>query len=222
MLDLFLHLDEHLREFTQQYGSWTYGILFAIVFCETGLVVTPILPGDSLLFAAGYVASLGSLDIWILGALLIVAAIAGDTVNYHLGYFLGPRVLRGDARRWLNASHLERTHRFFERYGAVTIILARFVPIVRTFAPFVAGIGAMAYRKFLVYNVIGGILWVVLFLGAGYWFGNIPLVKDNFPLVVMAIVFISVMPMVIEFVRARAAKRKASLESANVSSHVQE
>lgn len=199
MLDMLLHLDRHLHELTLEYGVWMYAILFLIVFCETGLIVTPFLPGDSLLFAAGAIASLGSLDVWLLGGLLVVAAISGDTVNYHCGFFLGPKVLRGE-RSWLfNRRHLDRTHAFFERYGGKTIILARFVPIVRTFAPFVAGVGAMRYRRFIAYNVLGGIAWVVGFVAAGYLFGQWKFVQENFYLVMLAIIVLSVLPMVWEW-----------------------
>ena len=201
LIEFVMHLDQHLVDLTAAYGGWIYGILFVIIFCETGLVVTPFLPGDSLLFAAGAVAALGSINIWVLGLLLIVAAVVGDTVNYHVGYFLGPKVLRGESSRWLNRRHLERTHRFFERYGARTIILARFVPIVRTFAPFVAGVGAMHYRRFLLYNVTGGVIWVIAFLGAGYWFGNWPAVQENFTLVVLGIIVVSLLPMLFELLR---------------------
>ena len=201
LIEFVMHLDQHLVDLTAAYGGWIYGILFVIIFCETGLVVTPFLPGDSLLFAAGAVAALGSINIWVLGLLLIVAAVVGDTVNYHVGYYLGPKVLRGESSRWLNRRHLERTHRFFERYGARTIILARFVPIVRTFAPFVAGVGAMHYRRFLLYNVTGGVIWVIAFLGAGYWFGNWPAVQENFTLVVLGIIVVSLLPMLFELLR---------------------
>lgn len=212
--ELLFHLDKHLVQLTESYGTWTYAILFAVVFCETGLVVTPFLPGDSLLFAAGAICSLGSLNIGTLWLLLVIAAVAGDTVNYQIGHYLGPRVLRGE-RSWLfNKKHLDRTHAFFERYGGKTIIIARFVPIVRTFAPFVAGVGAMTYRRFLVYNVVGGIAWVTGFLLAGYWFGNIPWVKKNFSSVILVIIFLSVLPMVVEYVRqARAAKAGRSESS---------
>ncbi|MFO0903338.1 MAG: DedA family protein [Pirellulales bacterium] len=203
MLDLILHLDRHLHDLTAEYGVWTYAILFAIVFCETGLVVTPFLPGDSLLFAAGAIASLGSLNVWLLGLLLTVAAILGDTVNYHLGYYLGPKVLRAEKNWLFNRKHLERTHAFFERYGGKTIILARFVPIVRTFAPFVAGVGAMRYRRFLAYNILGGILWVVGFVAAGYLFGQLPFIKKNFSLVILGIIFVSVLPMIWEYLSHR-------------------
>ncbi len=209
--ELLFHLDKHLAQLTDSYGTWTYAILFLVVFCETGLVVTPFLPGDSLLFAAGAICSLGSLDIGILWLLLVVAAVAGDTVNYQIGHYLGPKVLCGE-RSWLfNRKHLDRTHAFFEKYGGKTIIIARFVPIIRTFAPFVAGVGAMTYRRFLVYNVVGGVAWVTGFLFAGYWFGNIPWVKQNFSAVILAIIFLSVLPMFIEYFRhLQAAKRQKS------------
>ena len=212
VIELFLKLDKHLEKLTADYGGWTYAILFAIVFCETGLVVTPFLPGDSLLFAAGAIASLGTLDIGLLLVLLTVAAVLGDTVNYHLGKYLGPKVLRGEKSWLFNRKHLDRTHEFFERYGGKTIIIARFVPIVRTFAPFVAGVGSMSYRRFLAYNVIGGVIWVVGFTLAGYWFGQWPAVKRNFGLVIIGIIVISVLPAVFEFFRAKAeSRRKAQL-----------
>lgn len=207
---LFLHLDQHLEQLTSEYGAWTYVILFAIVFCETGLVFTPFLPGDSLLFAAGAIASLGTLDVWWLGLLLFVAAVLGDTLNYHLGFFFGPRVLRGEESWLWNKNHLERTREFFERYGGKTIILARFVPIVRTFAPFVAGVGAMRYRWFLAYNLIGGFIWVVGFVAAGYLFGTYPWVKKNFSVVVLAIVFVSVLPALFEYIRQRRAHLRST------------
>jgi membrane-associated protein len=214
VFDLLLHLDKHLADLTASYGTWTYAILFVVVFCETGLVVTPLLPGDSLLFAAGAICSLGSLNVGVLWLLLVVAAIAGDSANYQIGYYLGPKVLRGEHSRLFNKKHLDRTHAFFEKYGGATIIIARFVPIVRTFAPFVAGVGAMTYRRFLAYNVIGGVAWVSGFLFAGYWFGNIPWVKANFSSVILAIIVVSVLPMVYEYVRqtwlARASGRKTS------------
>jgi len=215
LLDWFLHLDELLPQVTSQYRGWTYAILFGIIFCETGLVVTPILPGDSLLFAAGYVASLegSALNVWVLCLLLTVAAVLGDTVNYHIGKYLGPRVLSGKLSRWLNPKHLEKTERFFEKYGAKTIILARFVPIVRTFAPFVAGVGSMNYSRFLVYNLAGGLFWVFSMTLAGYYFGNLPWVKNNFEIVVIAIVFLSVLPAVIEFLRHRFAAKLPAAES---------
>jgi membrane-associated protein len=210
-VDFFLHLDQHLAEVIQRYGTSTYALLFLIVFLETGLVVTPLLPGDSLLFAAGSFAGLGILRFWPLFFLLCAAAILGDTVNYAIGARLGPRVFHYPKSRFFNPEHLKKTHAFYEKYGGKTIIIARFVPIVRTFAPFVAGIGAMSYARFLGYNVIGGVLWVSVCLFAGYFFGNLPLVKQNFSLVVIAIVFISLLPAVIEYLRHRAeAKRKAA------------
>jgi membrane-associated protein len=204
LIDFVLHIDDHLHLLVQNYGVWTYAILFLIVFCETGLVVTPILPGDSLLFAAGAMAARGSMDVTLLSILLIVAAILGDACNYAIGKYMGPKVLERDGR-FLKRVYLERTHRFFEKYGGKTIILARFVPIVRTFAPFLAGVGTMTYARFAAYNVIGAVLWVVLFVGLGYWFGTIPIVERNFELVVLAIVFISIMPAVIEWLRNRRA-----------------
>ena len=203
-IDLFLHLDKHMNEVISQYGAFTHVILFIIVFCETGLVVTPFLPGDSLLFAAGVFAASGSLDIWILLISLSIAAILGDTVNYKLGQVFGEHA------RVINPKHIARTHEFYERYGPSTIIIARFVPIVRTFAPFVAGVGKMSYAKFLLYNVAGGLLWVFLLTLGGYFFANVPIVKDNFSVVVVAIIVISVMPAVFEFGRAWLGKRNAS------------
>lgn len=202
VLDLLLHLDRHLTDITAQYGTWTYAILFLIVFAETGLVVTPILPGDSLLFAAGAIAALGGLDVTVVVFLLIVAAILGDTVNYWIGARIGRRAFKGDIR-FIKQEYLVRTERFYEKHGGKTIILARFVPIIRTFAPFVAGIGVMEYRRFLIYNVVGGVVWVTLFTLGGYYFGNLPLVKQNFSLVVLAIIILSVLPIVIEFIKAR-------------------
>jgi len=202
IMDLFLHLDQHLGQLISQYGTWTHLILFLIVFCETGLVVTPFLPGDSLLFAAGTFAALGALDLWMVVLLLILAAIAGDTVNYWIGAYVGPRAFRGDIR-FLRKEYLDRTHAFYEKHGGKTIILARFVPIIRTFAPFVAGVGAMSYPRFITYNVVGAVLWVGLFVLGGYFFGNISVVRENFTLVILAIIAISVLPIVIEARRAR-------------------
>jgi membrane-associated protein len=201
-VDLFLHLDTHLGQVISQYGTWTYLILFLIVFCETGLVVTPILPGDSLLFAAGTFAALGDLDVRVMILLLVVAAILGDTVNYWIGAAIGPRAFQGNIR-FLKKEHLDRTHAFYEKHGGKTIILARFVPIIRTFAPFVAGVGAMSYGRFLTYNVVGAVLWVVLLVLAGFYFGNIPVVRENFTIVILAIVAISVMPIAVEAIRRR-------------------
>lgn len=202
LADFFLHLDKHLSQIISQYGIWTHLILFLVVFCETGLVVTPFLPGDSLLFAAGTFAALGALDLWLIVILLILAAIVGDSVNYWVGASIGPRAFRGDIR-FLRKEYLDRTHAFYEKHGGKTIILARFVPIIRTFAPFVAGVGAMSYSKFITYNVVGAVLWVGLFVLGGYFFGNIPVVRDNFSVVILAIIAISVMPVAIEALRAR-------------------
>jgi len=199
-IDLFLHLDDHLDQVIQTYGTWTYLILFAVIFCETGLVVTPILPGDSLLFAAGALAGLGWLDPTLLLVLLSAAAIAGDTVNYWIGAYVGPRAFSGDVR-FLKREYLDRTHRFYEKYGGKTIILARFIPIIRTFAPFVAGIGTMNYPRFLVYNVVGGVAWVATFVYAGYFLGE--RLKERFSLVILAIVVVSVLPIIVEWIRAR-------------------
>ena len=202
VVDFFLHLDEHLNQIVTTYGVWTHLILFAIVFAETGLVVTPFLPGDSLLFAAGALAALGSLDLWLLVVLLIGAAVLGDSVNYWVGAWIGPRAFSGNLR-FLRKDYLERTRAFYEKHGGKTIILARFVPIIRTFAPFVAGVGAMSYPRFIAYNIIGAVLWVGLFVPLGYFFGNMPTVKDNFSLVIFAIIGISVMPIAVEMFRAR-------------------
>jgi membrane-associated protein len=204
-IDLFLHLDEHLSVVIQTYGTWTYLLLFFIIFMETGFVVTPFLPGDSLLFAAGTFGSpaLGSaLNIWVLYVLLIVAAVAGDTANYWIGHFIGPRAFSGEVR-FLKKEYLERTEAFYQKHGGKTIVLARFIPIIRTFAPFVAGVGKMSYTHFVSYNIIGGIAWVTLFTWGGYFFGNLPFVKENFSFVVLAIILISVMPAIIEVMRSR-------------------
>jgi membrane-associated protein len=203
LVDILLHVDQHLQVIIQSYGGWTYLILFLIIFCETGLVVTPFLPGDSLLFAAGAFAATGVLDVGLLFVLLSIAAIAGDTVNYWMGNMVGPRVFRKEQVRFLNKKHLERTHQFYERHGGKTIIIARFMPIIRTFAPFVAGIGQMTYARFVLYNVAGGLLWIAICLFAGYFFGNLPIVKQNFSLVILAIIIISVLPALIEFIRQK-------------------
>lgn len=210
LIQILLHLDQHLAWFVQQYGAWVYALLFLIVFCETGLVVTPFLPGDSLLFVAGTLAAVGGMDPVLLMGVLAVAAILGDTVNYWIGHFFGDRVFATERLRFIKREHLERTQRFYARHGGKTIILARFVPIVRTFAPFVAGIGSMAYARFLLYNVVGGLLWVVGLVLAGYFFGNLPAVKNNLTLVILGIVFVSVLPMVFEYLRhARTAEGRA-------------
>jgi len=210
LIDLFLHLDKHLSQIIQNYGVWTYLLLFLVIFMETGFVVTPFLPGDSLLFAAGTFASpaLGSsLNIFLLWALLCAAAILGDTVNYWIGHFIGPKAFTGEVR-FLKKEYLDRTHEFYEKHGGKTIIIARFIPIIRTFAPFVAGIGAMNYGRFITYNVVGGVAWVTIFTFGGYYFGNLPFVKENFSLVVIAIIFISVVPMIFEFIKQRTSGAK--------------
>jgi membrane-associated protein len=204
-IDFFLHLDRHLAEIIARYGTWTYAILVAIVFCETGLVVTPFLPGDSLLFTAGALAALGTLDPWLLNLLLFVAVLSGDNVNYWIGRFIGPRAFTGHYR-FLRREHLERTHAFFERHGGRTVVLARFVPIVRTFTPFVAGVGAMSYPRFLAYSLAGGAFWVTAFLWAGFYFGNLPAVRANFSLVVLGIIVISVLPILIGILQERRKK----------------
>ena len=206
VIDLFLHLDTHMSGIIAQYGSWTYALLFVVIFVETGLVVTPFLPGDSLLFAAGTFAAIGALKIWAVFLLLAAAAVLGDSVNYWIGHYLGERAYN---IRWIKREYLERTHAFFEKHGGKTIFLARFVPIIRTFAPFVAGVGRMSYGYFFSYNVFGGIVWVGLFSAAGYWFGNIPFIRDHFSLVVLAIILVSVLPMVIEALKARRESRLA-------------
>jgi membrane-associated protein len=200
-IQILLHLDQHLTWFAQQYGAWVYALLFLIIFCETGLVVTPFLPGDSLLFVAGTLAAVGGMDPALLTVVLTTAAILGDTVNYWVGHLLGDRVFAADHPRFIKREYLERTQQFYARHGGKTIILARFVPIVRTFAPFVAGVGSMAYGRFLAYNVVGAILWVVGLVLAGYFFGNLPAVKNNLTFVILGIVFVSVLPVIFEYLR---------------------
>ena len=202
-VDVILHLDLHLRELAQTYGGWVYAFLFLIVFLETGVVVTPFLPGDSLLFVAGTIAAAGELNVHVLVLFLIAAAIAGDSLNYAIGRYLGPRVFRFEDSRFFKRAYVDRTHAFFERHGGKAIIIARFVPIIRTYAPFVAGIGAMDYRRFLIFNVTGAVLWVVLLTYAGFFFGNLPLVRNNLTAVILGIIVLSVMPAIIEFWRAR-------------------
>ena len=207
LIDLFIHLDTKLAELVAQYGAWVYGLLFAIVFAETGLVVTPFLPGDSLLFAAGALAATGALDVRLIVLLLIAAAVLGNTVNYSIGRFIGPRVFRAEdhagMHRLLNREHLDRAHAFFERHGGMAVVLTRFVPIIRTFVPFVAGAGAMRYSTFMLYNIAGGVAWVGICVGAGYAFGNVPIVKDNFTLVALGIVAVSVIPVLVEWLKHR-------------------
>jgi membrane-associated protein len=207
-VDLLLHVDEYLRDLVEMYGAWIYAILFTIVFAETGLVVTPFLPGDSLLFAAGALAATGALDVTVASVVVLSAAIIGDAVNYAIGRSVGRQVVRRAEtdprwRRWINPAYIARAHEFFERHGGKAIVLARFMPIVRTFVPFVAGIGEMSYPKFAFYNVAGAVLWVGVCVGAGYAFGNVPVVRDNFSLVAIGIVIVSVLPMAIEFIRYR-------------------
>jgi membrane-associated protein len=207
LVDFILHLDVHLNAIIQNFGIWTYLILFLIIFLETGVVVTPFLPGDSLLFAAGSFAALGSLNVWVLFIILTLAAILGDTLNYWIGHFIGPRAFSGNVR-FLKKEYLDRTHGFYEKHGGKTIILARFIPIIRTFAPFVAGIGAMDYPRFFLFNVTGAVLWVSLFTFGGYFFGNLPFVQDNFTFVILVIIVISVLPGVFEFLRDKYKTRK--------------
>ena len=200
-IDIVLHLDKHLDSLVLAYGVWTYAILTLIVFMETGVVVTPFLPGDSLLFAAGAIAARGTMNVYILGAALLLAAILGNTTNYFIGRYFGDRV---SSSKWIKKEYLDRTHEFYEKYGGKTLIITRFVPIIRTFAPFVAGVGKMSYAKFNVFNIAGGVLWVVSLVGAGYLFGDIPFVKNNFSLVVIAIIVVSFIPAVIEIIKIRA------------------
>jgi membrane-associated protein len=208
VIDFVLHIDRHLQALCADYGTWVYVILFIIVFCETGLVVTPILPGDSLLFAVGSMAAIGALDVTSAILILIAAAILGDTVNYSVGHYVGPKVFHEGHSRILNKEYLHRTHAFYEKHGGKTIIIARFLPIIRTFAPFVAGIGSMTYPRFLFFNVFGGVLWVLLFVLAGYWFGNIPVIQKNFSLVIIALVLIPAIPSVLEVIRIQLSRRK--------------
>lgn len=211
-VNIFLNLDQYLRTVIQTYGAWTYLLLFLIIFMETGLVVTPFLPGDSLLFTAGTFAALGAMKVSVLYLLLAAAAIFGDTVNYWIGHLIGPRAFSGRIR-FLKQEYLQRTHEFYERHGGKTIILARFVPIIRTFAPFVAGVGEMTYRKFLSFNVLGGLFWVALFVFGGYYFGNLPIVRQNFSLVVLAIILISILPGVVEYLKGRSAQKSARIKA---------
>jgi membrane-associated protein len=207
LIDFILHIDEHLVEIVREYGAWTYGILFLIIFAETGFVVTPILPGDSLLFAAGAIAATGVLNPWFLFLLLFVAAVMGDSVNYAMGSYFGMRVFKENSKIF-KLEYLRKTEHFFEKYGGKTIVLARFVPIVRTYAPFVAGASSMHYPRFIFYNVLGGAIWVGLFILVGYLFGNIPIVKNNFSLTVLGIIALSLVPIVVEFFKGKRRKKK--------------
>jgi len=210
LVQFILHIDKHLAVFIADYGTWTYAILFLIVFCETGLVVTPILPGDSLLFATGALSATTDLEIYIVMPLLIVAALCGDTVNYTIGHFFGPKIFHSDNSKWLNKQYLDRTHAFYEKHGYKAIIFARFIPIVRTFVPFVAGIAHMGYQRFIAICLLAAVLWVCIVTSAGLWFGQLPVVRDNFSLVVLAIIFLSIMPGIIEFAKANL-RRKSSI-----------
>lgn len=208
VIDLFLHLDVHLVEFVAQYGTWVYAMLFAIIFIETGLVIWPFLPGDSLLFAAGALSATGVLDIRLVALLLVTAAIAGDAVNYSIGRYAGPKIFtahdqEGFFHKLLNRDHLDKAHAFFEKYGGMAVVSGRFVPIVRTFVPFVAGAASMTASTFVFYNITGAIIWVAVCAGAGYLFGNVPVIKENFSLVAIGIVIVSVLPIAIEFLRSR-------------------
>ena len=213
-IEFILHLDVHLTAMCTTYGAWVYVILFVVVFCETGFVVTPFLPGDSLLFAVGALGAIGALDPWIASAVLVGAAVGGDTANYWIGHYVGPRVFHEEHSRFLNREYLVRTHVFYEKHGGKTIILARFLPIIRTFAPFVAGIGSMTYRRFILFNVVGGVLWVAVVLGSGFFFGNIPVVKANFSLVIIALVLIPGLPSVVEFIRIKMRRKAKKREAA--------
>lgn len=203
IMNFFIHIDEHLANVINLFGPWTYMILFAVIFAETGLVITPFLPGDSLLFAVGTLAGGGFLNIWAVYVVMLAAAVLGDTVNYWIGHRLGPKVFAKKNSRFFNKAYLEKTREFYQKHGGKTIILARFIPIIRTFAPFVAGIGKMHYRTFLLYNVAGGWLWVTLLTWAGYFFGGLPLVKTNFEYVILGIVVISLLPMLVEYINYR-------------------
>lgn len=215
LIDLILHMDKYLGQIIQNYGTWTYLLMFFVIFMETGFVVTPFLPGDSLIFAAGAFAGLGYMHIAVLYVVLAAAAIAGDTANYWIGHYIGPPAFSGNIR-FLKKEYLDRTHAFYEKHGGKTIIIARFIPIIRTFAPFVAGVGAMTYPKFIAYNVIGGLAWVALFSFGGYFFGNLPVVQQNFTFVIMAIIFISILPAIIEFIKGRQQAKKQAPPPASV------
>jgi len=212
IIDFILHIDQHLTELAAQYGVWIYGILFLIIFCETGLVVMPLLPGDSLLFAAGSIAAIGKMNIHLMVVLLIIAAILGDAVNFMVGKYFGEKLFSNPNSKIFKQSHLQKTQQFYAKHGGKTIILARFIPIVRTFAPFVAGMGHMTYHHFLAYNVIGGVLWVTIFSYLGYFFGNLPIVKDNLSLVLVAIIVLSILPGIVEIIRHKRAAKKASAQ----------
>ena len=208
-IDIVLHLDVHLLALTQEYGVWVYGILFLIIFCETGLVVTPFLPGDSLLFVAGALCGMGSLELGLLIPLLMLASFSGDNTNYWIGRLIGERLVKFSNGRLLKREHLEKTHAFYEKHGGKTILFARFLPIVRTFAPFVAGVGMMHYRLFVIFSALGSFAWISFFTVGGYFFGNIPVIKNNLTAMVLLIVFISILPGLIQFIRSR--RKRAQL-----------
>ena len=209
-IEFVLHIDVHLQALCGTYGGWVYAIIFLIVFCETGFVVTPFLPGDSLLFAVGSLVALGGLDAGIAGPLLVAAALSGDNVNYWIGRYVGPKVFHKENARFLNKEYLDRTHHFYQRHGRKTVVIARFLPIIRTFVPFVAGVGRMTYAIFLTFSVLGATLWVSLFIAGGYYFGNIPAIKNNFSIVILVLVLIPGLPALIEFLRMRFGKKKIS------------
>lgn len=201
--DFFIHLDHHIDQIIAQYGAWTYFIVFLIIFCETGLVVTPFLPGDSLLFVLGAMAAIGSLNLWFLIVLLCIAAILGDSVNYWIGHILAPKITSHQKIKFIKQEYIDRTQKFYEKYGGKTLIIARFVPIIRTFAPFLAGVGKMHYGRFLFYNIVGGLLWIFIFVLGGFFFGNLPFIKKNFTLAIFAIIIISIIPAIIEILKHR-------------------
>lgn len=210
LFDFVFHLDVHLRAFADMYGAWVYLFLFIMIFCETGLVVTPFLPGDSILFMIGTLSAAGILNIWIVGSLLIAAAIIGDTVNYHIGEAIGPKAFHNEGGKFFKKENLEKAHAFYVKWGGLAIFLGRFMPIIRTFVPFAAGIGKMPYFKFLAYNAVGGIVWVSLFMGAGYLFGDIPIVEKNLTLVMFGVIILSVIPVVVGYLKSRKAKPTAA------------
>jgi membrane-associated protein len=218
LVDFIIHIDQHLALIIAKYGAWTYGVLFLIIFAETGLVVTPFLPGDSLLFAAGAFCAKPEtgLNVHLMAVLLFIAAVIGDTLNYWIGARIGPAVFKRDDSMFLRKKHLERAHAFFEKYGGRAIILARFVPIVRTFVPFVAGVGQMTYSRFIAYNIIGGFIWIYAFTYLGYWFGNLPWIQKNFKLVILAIIFLSIVPILWELWRGWKESRAEKAKAANI------
>lgn len=208
LIDVILHLDRYLNVIVQSYGMWTYALMFIIIFCETGLVVTPFLPGDSILFATGALASIGVLKVFPLFIVFYLAAVIGDTANYHIGKKIGAKILEKENIKFINREYLDRAHVFYKKHGSMTIVLGRFIPIIRTFVPFVAGIGEMNYSKFITYNILGGFVWVALFLGGGYFFGNLPFIKEHFSFVVIAIIIISVIPGIAAFIKERRTEEK--------------